>query len=484
MEPLDIRFWGGTELTLAAYLASVKAQLEREKVAGFVAPQAQSERPPRLFTRAGSVGIITIAGPLNNSDSWRNEYMGATGYPEIREALVHAARDTDVKHIVLDIKSGGGSVAGVSDTADLIRNIRANVKPVSAFSDGMVCSAAYWLASAAGQVVIGKIAEAGSIGIITVHTEMSKMYEAMGITQTVIRAGRYKAMGNPAEPLSEEARAEIQGQVDQMYGMFVQDIADARGVSYAVADQRMAQGRVFIGQAAVDVGLVDEVSNFDAFVSKLERGIDAEKASPKYGANLSKGTQVKNALTEAEIAAIAAGGVQKTPEEIAAEKAAADKAAAEKAEADKAASAEKTPEQLAAEQAAASEAAKTGASGEVVAMLQGQLRDANAQIVQLNVELQGAKAASEKLKAAGEKMKPVVMAAVSNLRVALGQSAAGVDALAEDALVAEHGNLAAQFNTKFKAGGVAAVSSSAEKGKDVEAPSALRQARLAATVSQ
>lgn len=482
MELLNFKFWSGSEDSLHAYLTSIKQMVEAgvtepPKRAGYWNQDEEDEMVPRLFSQQGDIGVISIAGPLNNTDSWKNEYIGATGYPEIRAALVHAAQQDDVKAIVLDIKSGGGAVSGVTDTAELVAMVDQKVKPVYAFSDGMIASAAYWLGSSARSVDIGKVTEAGSIGVLTVHQDLSKLFADMGVKMTVLRAGEYKALGNSYEPLSDKARAEIQGQLDQMYTVFVQHVADSRGVSYAVADEKMAQGRVFVGQAAVDAGLVDSVTSFDALLSKIQGGIDAEKSSPKYGASFSKGTFVKSALTEQQIAALASGSGSGTDEES---KAAADKAAADKAAAEQAAQAEAEAKEKA--EADAAEAGSSVALKAQVDLLQAQLGQAQGQLLDVQVRLRDAEAALAPVQASIEKMRPVVRQSVANLRVAMGGTAAGVEALNDEALLAEQSSLAEQFQSKFKAGGVAAVPQGepTEKAGEVGGDSA-HLARIRAT---
>lgn len=483
MDLLDFKFWAGSEDSLHAYLSAVKKMGEAgvtqpEKVA-YAGGQNQPD-VPRLLSRQGDVAVISISGPLNNTDSWRNEYVGAVGYPEIRAALVHAASDAGVKTIVLDIKSGGGAVSGVTDTADLIAMIDTKVKPVHAYSDGMIASAAYWLGSSARSVDIGKVTEAGSVGILTVHQDLSKMFAEMGVTMTVLRAGKYKAMGNSYEPLSDSAKAEIQGQLDQMYQLFAQHVADSRGVTYAVADQQMAQGRVFVGQAAVTAGLVDSVTTFDAFMSKISAGIDAQKNSPKYGSKLLQGTQVKTALTDQQVAALAAGGGLTA-------------VAAASAEAVVVPTAPAAPAAAAAPVAASPEATATLASATLdqniatlqaqITLLTSQAATAQGQLVDAQVALRAAEASAAPLKASIDKMRPVVQKSVSNLRVALGHSAAGVEALGDDSLLAEQASLAAQFTDKFKVGGVAGVAPVSPADKKAIAPeqNALHMARIAAT---
>lgn len=474
------RFWCGTEESLAAFVAENKHFLATnpvQPVAAAYDPNASDQPIPRLLSMQGNVAVVSVQGSLVNSSSWVNEYYGRSGYPEIRDALISAASNPDVKAIVLDIKSGGGSVSGVSDVSDLISTIDNQVKPVYAYSDGMIASAAYWIGCSARSLDIGMVTEAGSIGVLVVHQENSKMLEDAGIKTTVIRSGKFKALGGSAEPLSKLAEETIQAQVDQLNGMFVGHVAQQRGTTDAAVEQKMGQGRVFIGQDAVDVGLADAVSNFDTFMSKVQGGIALQSQQSKYGGNNPRGTPLKNALTTLQIAALAAGGAVAslaTPETdavLAAEKTATDAVAAAKVLAD------------AAEAAAEAAATKPVADSGVVALLQGQLAQAQAQVVSVSVELQASKTAAEASTSQAEKMRPVVRASVSNLRVALGGTSAGVDGLADDALMAEYANLSAQFGAKFKVGGVAAVSSKAAEQKDDGGSSELHQARIRATRS-
>lgn len=478
MQIPDIRFWAGTDEAFAGYLMALQrvAQLD----ASAYTAQDNQEDPSRLLSKQGDVGVISISGALVPGAPWYAKYAGITGYGEIRQALVEAATDPSIGAILLDINSGGGAVNGVTDTADLIRNIDTSVKPVSAYSDGMVASAALWTGSAARRMDIGKVAEAGSIGVITVHQEMTKLMEKMGITPTVMRAGEFKALGHPMETLSDKAKATIQGQLDQMYRMFVSHVADRRGVSYETADAQMAQGRVFIGDRAVAAGLVDGVSNFDTVISRIQDGIDSQKSSSQYGANFGKGPMVKTALTEQQIAAMAEGAPA-APQADASAAAPAQEGAGVAAP-----SADVNPDNPDADVAAGAQAAPAAPKAEdkpteIVAFLQGQLAAAQAQVLDLSIQLRDAKVAKESMDGSHAALRAIAVASVDRLKVALGTSAGGAEALSDDTLLAEHATLRAQFESKFKAGGVAAVApATAEKGADA-AVDPLRQARMKAT---
>lgn len=321
MSICEERIWAGSEINLRlAQEAETKllaGPRDRPSMGG-VDPE---EGKPRLLEVSEGLATITIKGPLVNSDSPLLEMFGVTGYPEIREAILAAANDPEVSQILLDIDSGGGQVSGVSDTAKLIRLVNDKVKPVSTYTDTMA-SAAYWLGCSAGSVYAGRASMVGSIGVIATFAEFSKANEMEGKTVTVIRAGKYKALANANEPLTQEGRAQIQALVDSSYSVFIEHVAEMRGVTYAIADKVMGDGQEFIGKASLDVGLIDGITNFDALVSDLKQKIVASSQKTRDNAGNDKfrlsgcntteilgGNMAKKALTEADIAALAAGAI-------------------------------------------------------------------------------------------------------------------------------------------------------------------------------
>jgi ClpP class serine protease len=114
----------------------------------------------------------------------------------------------------------------------------------------------------------------GSIGVIAVHQEFSKQLAAAGVTVKVLRAGKYKALATPVEPLSSAAEAQMQARLDAVYQVFVEHVAESRGVTFAQAD-KMAQGREFFGREALDAGLVDGITTLGAVIGGLQKKMPA-----------------------------------------------------------------------------------------------------------------------------------------------------------------------------------------------------------------
>jgi signal peptide peptidase SppA len=213
--------------------------------------------------------IISISGPLTKRMGLTSFLFGGTSYIEIKNAFKTALSDDEVNSILLRIDSPGGVVNGLDDTVDMIFENRGR-KRVVAYADGMMASAAYAIGSAADEVLAGPSAMVGSIGVLMVHEDWSKWNERVGIDVTYLTAGRYKALGNPDEPLSDLAKETFKAELNYLYSIFVDTVARNRDVEASTVLSDMADGRIFIGQQAVDAGLVDGVGNFDATLDYMD----------------------------------------------------------------------------------------------------------------------------------------------------------------------------------------------------------------------
>ena len=471
------RLWAGTEESLQSLLTAAAAQ---EKQAFFDDDEDEEDdaAPSRLTQRVGDVGVLHVQGSLVNRDSWLNQLFGLTSYNEIRKGLVELAKDESVKTILMSLDTPGGSVSGLSDVSDLIAGIDANVKPVLAHTSGMMASAGYHLGSSARRVSAGKMADVGSIGVLQVHREASKLEERMGVTTTVIRSGEFKALGNPYEPLSEKAKQEIQASCDYSYSLFVGHVAEHRGVSPEQVKMQMAEGRVFTGEQARAVNLIDEVCTFDEALQHAaevaREGVAKTESLPQYGSSMKGLTPMKKATLNPITAAAQALATQaanqaavEATEKVAelVEPAAVTPAADDEAGQQAGAEGQATPEPKIAEPTA-------------LAVVQGQLAQAQEQLLDAKVELRDA---LKKLEASAETnkgMRAVVEQSVQYLRVALSQPAAEASGLSDSQLLAEQKRLQDQFDANFQAGGVASVSVGSDN--EQETPVTARTLRVKA----
>lgn len=269
------KVWYGTEKSYDAVLdaeVQVKALLKSN-------PKLDEFEMPSLLGVQDDVGLVSVKGSLIKGSSGWMRLFGVTGYDDIADALLEAVSDKQVKSIVLGVDSPGGSAQGVRQLGDLIKAV-GQVKPVSVYAD-RIGSAAYWLGSAGGHITLDEMGLAGSIGALIVHSEYSKQLEQDGIKTTIVRAGVNKALANPIEPLSEEGKANLQEIVDASRDLFVNAVAENRGVTAATVESSFGQGKEFMGTKAVAIGLVDKVGTLEdaiAHSKNLRQGFKPAKA--------------------------------------------------------------------------------------------------------------------------------------------------------------------------------------------------------------
>lgn len=450
------QIWLGSLESYRDYLTR-QERLDSAVASGSPAPEHMDG-----YSRHGNVAVVDISGPLTNSDSIWNSLFGIKSYNDIRNGLIEAASDPEVKEIVMNIDSPGGSPAGLPDVSSLIQKISAAI-PVTAYSAGHMTSAAYWLGSAADKVYAGPTATVGSIGVITTHFDVTKNLEKEGVTPTVIRAGDKKALGGPYEELSKEARAEIQGQLDHLHDVFIGKVADHRGMSFGDVKKNLADGSTFIGEQAVSIGLADGITTLDALVGGLQA---------RYESKPTRGTDAmarKKLLTERDVALIAEGvnplaAVEGDP--VTEETTPPVEPPAAPPE-----TTDETPP------AAAAAATPAAAVPDLVTFLQTELAAKSSEITQLSVKLAEQERELNAFKAHDSDLKAIVAASVNRMQIGLGGKAGDLTKLSTEALLSQHAAVATQFSQTFPVGGVAAVSAEEEEPAKA-AISPLEKARM------
>lgn len=212
--------------------------------------------------RAGAaVAIIPVMGMLTMRGDVI-DCMRTTSAINVGEAVKSAAMNQAVSAIVLDIDSPGGQVLGIPELAATIRDAR-KAKPVVTFADGMMASAAYWVGAQADEIIATVSGLLGSIGVYTMHTDRSGELATAGKKVTLAYAGKYKTEGHPYGPITDEAMATMQGEVDRYYAMFTADVARGRGVGVDDVRGGFGQGRVVGAKQAVDQGMANAVGTLD-----------------------------------------------------------------------------------------------------------------------------------------------------------------------------------------------------------------------------
>lgn len=229
-----------------------------------------------------TITILPIYGTICPRMHQLEDGSGGISCERIGLWLQQAASDAKVAGIVLDIDSPGGSVFGVAELAAQIRAVN-ETKPVLAIANHEACSAAWWLASAAGEVGMTASAIVGSQGVYMIHQSFAKALEAEGVETTMIQAGQFKLVGNPFAPLDDAAKAKLQEWVDRSYTQFTGAVAAYRGKTEQYVKENFGQGWILHSDAARKVGMVDHVGNFDQlvndFASRVLTPIKSNKAA-------------------------------------------------------------------------------------------------------------------------------------------------------------------------------------------------------------
>jgi signal peptide peptidase SppA len=215
----------------------------------------------------GATAVLAIDGPIFRYANLMTAMSGATSVEMAAQAFDQALHAATVARIVLAINSPGGEVDGINSFADQIR-AGAQVKPVTAFIDGTGASAAYWLASAASNIVADESSLIGSIGVVASVTDRTQAQERQGV-----RTFKFISSQSPkkhATPDSAEGQTQLQEMVDAMAGLFIGKVAAFRGVSPETVMSDFGQGKVMTAADARQAGMIDRISGFEPFLARLE----------------------------------------------------------------------------------------------------------------------------------------------------------------------------------------------------------------------
>lgn len=241
-------------------------------------PEAVAARLGRPLDNARNVAmrdgvaVIPVVGPLVRRASLFAEISGATSYATLARDFTTALEDPDVNAIILDIDSPGGEVNGVAELADMIFEARGE-KPIVAYVSGAGASGAYWIASAADEVVAAETAIIGSVGVVMALVDTSKADEKAGIRKIDIVASQ--SPKKLADPTQKEGHARIQALVDSLCEVFVQKVARNRDLDRDAVIADFDRGWVAVGAAAVETGMADRLGSLEVLIAELQERTSA-----------------------------------------------------------------------------------------------------------------------------------------------------------------------------------------------------------------
>lgn len=270
-------------------------QRRSELCAGYGLQPGTQNKP---FAFSQGVAIIPVHGTLINrfGSSWG--YV--TGYNFIKHQTALAGNDPDVDLIVFDHNSYGGEAAGCFEAAGSIKTL-ANGKPTLAVVDSNSYSASFALACGCDKIAVTPSGGVGSVGVVAMHVDMSKVLEKWGIEITLIHAGEHKVDGNPFEKLPASVRADIQTGVDKSYGTFTKHVATGRNME--VKKVRDTEARIYRADDALDIGFIDAIATPSEAVSAYLSELSGSKTEDLKGNPMSAAAEVKKPDANAQTAA-------------------------------------------------------------------------------------------------------------------------------------------------------------------------------------
>lgn len=229
--------------------------------------------------KGDSVAVVYAQGIMITGDIPSG--FGYATSEDITRSIREAAEDSSVKAIVIRVNSPGGSPAAAQEIANEVRKAKAK-KPVVISMGDMAASGGYYMSAPADRIVANPDTYTGSIGVIWVFTNKSGSYEKEGIDFYVAKTGRFKDMGGDWRGLSDQEKQYADQVVAEVYERFVAEVAEGRNMSVSKVKD-IADGRIYTGAKAKELGLVDELGNLEEAIEIAAKlGGIAGKPNVKY----------------------------------------------------------------------------------------------------------------------------------------------------------------------------------------------------------
>jgi protease-4 len=234
--------------------------------------------------RSNKIAIIYVEGVILGGRGQSTVLMEQGGTDQIIKQI-HQARDDDsVKAVVLRINSPGGSATASQEVGEELKKLRAKGKVVVTSMGDVAASGGYWLAACTDKIYADPTTITGSIGVYIPYANWEELYKKIGIYQEKIKSGAHKDILSPERQMTSEEREIVQIMVDDIYNQFVDVVTEGRKMDREQV-RKLADGRIYTGNQAKQVGLVDELGNmYDAIdgASQLA-GIVGKPTIKEYG---------------------------------------------------------------------------------------------------------------------------------------------------------------------------------------------------------
>lgn len=230
------------------------------------------------------IAVVAVTGVMTRHGGWF-----AAGTAAIGRQLRKLDANASVGQIILDVDSPGGSVMGTPELSDIIYGIRQRGQTrIIAVADPLMASAAIWTATAAEKVYSLGSGVVGSIGVISMYVEYSKMLAEQGVTITIERTPENKARFSSSESLTEAMRETMIQRNRAAYGDFLTAMARNRGVEVSDVESKFGGGEVMSTSQAIKAGLIDGVATIDEIIASAASANRGRSMHQRAGADLAR----------------------------------------------------------------------------------------------------------------------------------------------------------------------------------------------------
>ena len=218
--------------------------------------------------------IIPITGTITTELTSSLIQQKETSSTAILNYLDLAQRNPNIKGVLLEINSPGGTVVASKEIADKVKQMN---KPVVSYIREIGTSGAYWIASSSSVIVADPLSITGSIGVIGSYLEFSELLEKYGVTYQRLVSGSYKDTGSPFKELTEEEKKILQSKIDLIHLRFVTDVSKNRNLPIEKVKE-LSTGMFYLGAEAKYYGLIDEVGNEETAINILKEKAGIKEA--------------------------------------------------------------------------------------------------------------------------------------------------------------------------------------------------------------
>ncbi|MCK5097485.1 MAG: signal peptide peptidase SppA [Desulfobacteraceae bacterium] len=202
----------------------------------------------RQFDSEANVGIVEISGIISSSK-------------KAIKAIKEFRKEDSIKAIIVRINSPGGGIGPSQEIYTEIMRTRGE-KPIIASLGSVAASGGYYIASATQKIVANPGTITGSIGVIVEYTNIQEVLKKIGLSAVVIKSGKFKDIGSPVRDITDAEKEFLQNFVDELHMQFVNHAAEGRGLDAEVM-AKLADGRIYTGQTAMELNLIDQLGNFE-----------------------------------------------------------------------------------------------------------------------------------------------------------------------------------------------------------------------------